>query len=65
MKKIYTILLICVIMLLSSEVKAQIIKGEAFMGLNLTQVDGDKAYGYKHPGLHAGIGGIVPLYQKD
>jgi hypothetical protein len=65
MKKIYTILFLCVILLLSTEVKAQIVKGEAFMGLNLTQIDGDKAYGYKHPGFHGGLGAIVPIYQKD
>ena len=65
MKKIYTILFLCVILLLSTEVKAQIVKGEAFMGLNLTQIDGDKAYGYNHLGFHGGLGALVPIYNKD
>ena len=50
--------------IISTDVKAQIVKGEAFMGLNLSQIDGDKAYGYKRFGLHGGFGAIVPVYQK-
>ena len=66
MKKIFTILIMCVFLLtINNEVKAQLIKGEAFLGLNLTQIDGDKAYGYKHPGIHGGLGAIVPIYKKD
>lgn len=66
MKKIYTILAICAILsLFATETKAQIVKGEAFMGLNLSQIDGDKAYGYRHFGFHGGLGAIVPIYQKD
>lgn len=66
MKKIYTILAICALLsLFATETKAQIIKGEAFMGLNLSQIDGDKAYGYHHPGFHGGLGVLIPVYQKD
>ncbi len=66
MKKIYTILITCIFLsLVSTDVKAQLVKGEAFLGLNLSQVDGDKAYGYKRLGLHAGFGGLVPIYKKN
>lgn len=51
--------------IISTEVKAQIIKGETFLGLNLSQIDGDQAYGYRRFGLHAGVGAIVPVYQKN
>ena len=59
MKKIYTILIMYVFLsLITTDVKAQLVKGEAFLGLNLSQIDGDKAYGYKRLGLHAGFGGL-------
>lgn len=65
MKKIYTILTISLILsMVSMEVKAQIVKGEAFLGMNLSQIDGDKAYGYRRFGLHGGFGGMVPVFQK-
>ena len=65
MKKIYTILIMYVFLsLITTDVKAQLVKGEAFLGLNMSQIDGDKAYGYKRLGLHAGLGGLVPVYQK-
>lgn len=66
MKKIYTILIMCVFFsLLSTEVKAQVVMGETFLGLNFSQIDGDKAYGYKRIGLQGGLGVIVPIYKKD
>lgn len=49
----------------TSKLEAQIVKGEAFLGLNLSQIDGDKAYGYKRFGLHGGVGAIVPVYQRN
>lgn len=44
-------------------VEAQIVKGEAFLGLNLCQVDGDEVAGYRKYGLHGGLGAIVPLFK--
>lgn len=65
MKKIYTILVIGVMLsLFATKTNAQIVKGEVFLGMNLSQIDGDKAYGYKRLGLHAGFGGMVPIYKK-
>lgn len=40
---------------------AQIIKGEAFLGGNVSQVDGDECYGFKKFGVHAGAGALVPI----
>lgn len=40
---------------------AQIIKGELFLGGNLTQVDGDECYGFKKLGIHAGAGALIPI----
>lgn len=66
MKRIFTILIMSVFLsLFTIDTEAQIVKGEAFLGLNLSQIDGDKAYGYKRFGLHAGLGAIVPIYQKN
>lgn len=41
--------------------EAQIIKGFVAGGLNMSQVDGDEAYGYKMPGLNVGVGAMVPF----
>ena len=66
MKKIFTILIMCAFALLfKTEVKAQIVKGEGFIGFNLSQVDGDQVYGFRNIGLHGGIGALVPVYQKN
>ncbi len=40
---------------------AQIIKGELFLGGNITQVDGDECYRFRKPGIHAGAGALIPL----
>ena len=66
MKRIFTILIMSVFLsLFTMESHAQIIKGEGFLGFNLSQIDGDQAYGYTHFGLHGGVGAIIPVYQKD
>lgn len=66
MKKIFTIIITCVILsLIPTKSEAQIVKGEAFLGLNLSQIDGDKAYGYRRMGFHGGVGAIVPVYKKN
>lgn len=41
--------------------KAQIIKGELFLGGNACQVDGDECFGFKKLGVHAGVGALVPI----
>ena len=40
---------------------AQIIKGEVFLGGNITQVDGDECYRFRKPGIHAGAGALIPI----
>lgn len=65
MKKIFTLILIALFLNITGELKAQIVKGEAFLGMNLSQVDGDQAYGFKKIGAHAGLGALVPVYSKN
>ncbi len=43
---------------------AQIIIGEAMLGLNMTQVEGDEVSGFKKPGLNIGVGAIIPFAKK-
>ena len=43
------------------EVKAQIIKGEAILGMNLSQVDGDEVFGFKKVGANVGAGVMIPI----
>lgn len=45
--------------------KAQIFLGEAFVGYNFCQMDGDMIMGYFKPGLNAGVGVITPIWTKD
>lgn len=40
---------------------AQIIKGEAFAGMSVSQVDGDECYGYKRFKGQVGVGALVPI----
>lgn len=42
----------------------QIIKGEAILGLNMTQVEGDEVHGFKKPGLQIGVGALIPFKNK-
>lgn len=42
--------------------RAQIIKGEVFVGGNACQVDGDECYGFRKFGVHAGAGALIPVY---
>ncbi len=46
---------------LSNGLFAQIIIGEAFMGTNLTQVEGDEVSGFKKFGLNVGAGVLIPF----
>ena len=40
---------------------AQIVKGEVFLGGNITQVDGDECYRFRKFGAHAGAGALIPI----
>lgn len=60
-RKLVIIALALLIIMPLSSLKAQIIKGEVFLGGNACQVDGDECYGYKRFGLHAGAGALVPV----
>ena len=46
---------------ISSPLLGQMIKGEAILGLNLTQVEGDEVHGFKKPGLNLGAGVLIPF----
>ncbi|MDP4266363.1 MAG: porin family protein [Bacteroidota bacterium] len=63
MKK-YPIILFIVIFCFLSISKAQNIKGGIACGVNATQVDGDKLYGYNKFGLNVGAIAIVPLWHN-
>lgn len=58
---IITLLLLAFIAASPALLHAQIIKGEVFLGGNLTQVDGDECYRYRKLGIHAGAGALVPI----
>ena len=45
--------------------RAQIIKGEVFVGGNACQVDGDEYYGFKKFGVHAGAGALIPIFNSS
>lgn len=59
--KIIFILLTFSICLLAGRIQSQVIKGEAILGMNLSQVDGDEVFGFKKVGLHVGAGVLVPI----
>ncbi len=43
---------------------AQVIKGVAIFGTNITQVDGDEVYGFKKIGFNVGLAAIVPFNDR-
>lgn len=59
-----TYLIILIILFSGLQLKAQIIKGEAIIGLNLTQVDGDEVYGFHKFGANVGAGVMIPFGKK-
>ena len=61
MKKYFLIGLSIVFAVLANNAKAQIFLGEAFVGLNICQVDGDQIMGYFKPGINVGVGVIAPI----
>lgn len=49
---------------ITGKVDAQIIKGEAIVGMNLSQVDGDEVFGFKKVGANLGAGVMVPFGKR-
>lgn len=57
--------LFCLVMfVLAGQLNAQIFKGEAIMGMNLSQVDGDEVYGFHRVGANVGAGVLIPFGKK-
>ena len=65
MKKYVLIGLFIIFASLSHVAKAQIFLGEAFVGLNLCQVDGDQMMGFFKKGVNVGVGVITPIWTKN
>jgi len=61
--KLHTIFFIC-LMLVSLKSYTQIFKGEVISGINLSQVDGDEAYGFDKRGFVGGVGVVAPIYKN-
>lgn len=59
-----TFVLIVMLLLLSAAVHAQVIKGAAILGTNLSQVDGDEVYGFKKFGWNVGAAAIIPFGER-
>lgn len=60
-RKVLFAMLLCAVVL---PVQAQLFKGEAIAGFNLSQVDGDEVYGFSKLGANAGMGVMLPLRFK-
>lgn len=58
------LLCIVVIVFVGLRLDAQIIKGFATVGFNLSQVDGDEAYGYRKIGGNGGLGVMIPFWEN-
>lgn len=52
-KRLLFILSVLIFLIASHNTNAQIIKGEAFLGLNMSQVDGDEVVGFKNSAFTA------------
>ncbi len=61
LKKILLSLSLLLFVFALQRVSAQVIKGEAILGMNLTQVDGDEVFGFKNVGANMGAGVLIPL----
>lgn len=59
-----SILFFIIIIGFSHKGNAQIIKGQAILGFNLTQVEGDEVHGFKKPGIQIGAGALIPFGRK-
>lgn len=64
MKRYFTLAIILFLAVSWQQTRAQIIKGEAIVGMNLTQVDGDEVYGFKKIGANIGAGVMIPFDKK-
>ncbi len=62
--KIIKLIITIIIITISTSLSAQIIKGEALLGLNLTQIEGDQVAGFKKFGLNIGAGVLIPFKKK-
>lgn len=60
-RHIKTLIILASALILTSVAQAQIVKGEVFVGANITQVDGDECYGFRKFGVHAGAGALIPV----
>ncbi len=63
-KRFFHITLFVIVTVMPFGLHAQIIKGEALLGMNLTQVDGDEVYGFNKFGLNVGGGVLIPFDKK-
>ena len=66
MSKKSSLLLLLFLVLIAANNKslAQIIKGEAILGMNLSQVEGDEVSGFKKVGANLGAGVMVPFGKR-
>lgn len=64
MKLVPFYLLFLLILFSVPQLSAQIIKGEAIAGFNLTQVDGDEIYGFHKIRANVGAGVLIPFGKK-
>ena len=61
MKNVFSTLVFAFFIAYLPHVNAQIIKSEAIVGFNLTQVEGDEVAGFKKPGINLGAGVLIPF----
>ncbi|MBU3927395.1 MAG: PorT family protein [Bacteroidetes bacterium] len=61
MKNVFSTLVFALFIAYLPHVNAQIIKSEAIVGFNLTQVEGDEVAGFKKPGINLGVGALIPF----
>jgi len=61
MKNSFSTLVFALFLAYLPQVNAQIIKSEAILGFNLTQVEGDEVAGFKKFGLNVGAGAMIPF----
>lgn len=63
-KSFLLLLLFFVLIVANNKSLGQIIKGEAILGVNLSQVDGDEVFGFKKFGANLGAGVMVPFGKR-